>query len=424
MSDKVCMTVWNHFITDARVTKEAKTLSKHGKHVTVIAILDPKHTPKHEVKDGFRVYRFTRLLDRVKRKREPKIASPTRSPRTVQSGSTVRSLGRNFLQPLKVCLRKIFLLVDKGYINACFFYAAWKAKADVYHAHDLNTALPAYIAARLRRAKYIYDAHEISTDRVGWKNKKWWALIEKRIVRNADGFITTNTSRADFFRKAYGVDRVTVIRNVPEYKELQGSNRIREELGMAPHIPVILYQGGLQPDRGLEMMVDIMRDIQDAVMVFIGDGKLRPALEEKIARHRLGNRVKLLGRVSLEELLSYTASATIGLQLLRNTCLNHYTACSNKLYEYLMAELPVVASDFPELRKVVVGENVGVVVNPDDRDAVIDGIRTLLRDQALYNECKKNARKAKHKYQWSLEESQLVSLYQDVQNQCERVLLS
>lgn len=417
MSDKVCMTVWNHFITDARVTKEAKTLSRHGKDVTVIAIHDRLNTKKTEVKAGFRVYRFTRLIDLIKRKKTPKATVNT--PRHIPAPRKQR---RTIRQSIKHSLRKAFILVDKGFINLCFFYFAWKMKADVYHAHDLNTALPAYIAARLRRARYIYDAHEISTDRVGWKNKRLWKFIEKRIIRNADGFITTNTSRADFFKKEYGIHQVTVVRNVPEYRECRESKRIRSQLGIASQVSVLLYQGGLQPDRGLEMMVDVMRDIPDAVMVFIGEGKLRSALEEKIARLHLENRVKLLGRVPMEELLSYTASATIGLQLLRNTCLNHYTACSNKLYEYLMAELPVVASDFPELRKVVVDEGVGLVVNPDDRDAVVNSIYKLLNDEMLYNKCRKNARQAKRKYQWSLEEHNLLSLYSMYNN--ERVHLS
>lgn len=419
MNEKVCMTVWNHFITDARVTKEAKTLSQHGKDVTVVAIRDLLNTKKAEVKDGFKVFRFMRLIDLVKYKKTPKAKA-----NTVREFSTARKQRRTFLQSIKRGLRKAFILVDKGFINVCFFYFAWRVRANVYHAHDLNTALPVYIAARLRGARYIYDAHEISTDRVGWQNKRLWKFIEKRIVCNADGFITTNTSRADFFKKEYGVKQVTVVRNVPEYEEIQRSQRIRSELGIASEVPVILYQGGLQPDRGLEIMVDIMQDFPDAVLVMIGEGKLRAVLEEKIASHELENRVKLLGRVPMDELLSYTASATIGLQLLKNTCLNHYTACSNKLYEYLMAEIPVVASDFPELRKVVVDEEVGLVVDPDDRNAIIHCIYKLLRDKAFYNKCRNNAALAKRKYHWSLEEASLLSLYGETRIRNERMHLA
>ena len=413
MGKKVCMTVWNHFITDARVTKEAKTLIKHGYDVAVVAIHDPLNTKRKEEKDGLRIVRFERLINKIKRQRATKtkrnnVAASEMA--ATQPAPQVKS--QSIFSTVKRLLRKALILLDKGYINLCFFYFAWKARADVYHAHDLNTALPVYIAAKLRRAKYIYDAHEISTDRVGWKNKRLWTFIERRIVCNADGFITTNGARAEFFRQTYGRDDVTIVRNVPEYVEVQKSNKIRDELGISSDVPILLYQGGLQADRGLELMVDMMRDIPNAVLVFIGDGRLRPILEAKIASHNLSNRVKLLGRVSMDELLTYTASATVGLQLLKNTCLNHYTACSNKLYEYLMAELPVVASDFPELRKVVEQERIGLLVDPDDREAVIDSINTLLSDERFYRSCRRNAARAKRNYHWSLEEANLLSLYQ------------
>lgn len=409
MGEDVCMAVWNHFITDARVTKEATTLGRQGKSVHIIAIHAPGETAERETREHFTVFRLTRLIDRMRRQKRRQV--PDRPAVASREGTDRRSM----LQSVKNGLKKVFIFLDKCFINGSFFYYAWKNNAHIYHAHDLNTALPLYFAARLRKARFIYDAHEISTDRTGWKYKRWWALIERFVIQRCDGFITTNDTRAAFFKETYGIDEVTVIRNVPVYRERKPTNCIQRALGLAPDVPVILYQGGLQPDRGLELMVDVMRDIPDAVMVFIGEGKLRPILEKRIASQQLERRVKLLGRVSLDELHDYTCSATIGLQLLKNSCLNHYTACSNKLYEYLMAELPIVASDFPELRKVVVGEAVGLVVDPEDRQAVIKSIQRLLTDRDFYNTCRRNAARVKGKYTWSREETVLRTLYRDLE---------
>src|SRR5690606_40482492 len=91
--------------------------------------------------------------------------------------------------------------------------------------------------------------------------------------------------------------------------------------------------------------------------------------------------VRFIPTVALPELPSYTASADIGVQPIENTCLNHYTTDSNKLFEYVQAGLPVVASDLPEIRRVVREHDLGVLVPEGNSVALAAALRDLVGDE-------------------------------------------
>jgi glycosyltransferase involved in cell wall biosynthesis len=152
-----------------------------------------------------------------------------------------------------------------------------------------------------------------------------------------------------------------------------------------------------------------MRGLPQAELVLIGDGPQRHTLEAATAD--IAVRVHFVGQVPLAELPAWTASADIGVQTLRNTCLNHYTTDSNKLFEYVMAGLPVVASDFPEIRAVVAEWDLGALVDPDDTNAVREALRRLIDDEALRRRLATNARRARDSLDWSSQAPKLLELY-------------
>lgn len=407
---KVCMVVWNIFETDARVTKEAKSLIRAGKDVTVIAVHEPKRTKRFEEKDGIQIIR----VDRTIRKRDNVISLKDNVPKKqenvapTQAGS---SMTKN-KSLLKTKVRQMLRFVPKLMINLRFFFYAMKQKAGVYHSHDLNTFLLVYIISRLRGTLLVYDAHEVSTDRAGWKNKKLWEKIESFLIKRADVVITTNDTRASFFSEKYSIEMPHVIRNVPPYERIKASNRIREECSINEDEPIILYQGGIQRERGIENMIKCIPLVKRGTFVFIGNGALKPKILNMVEEMGLQSRTRFIPAVPNEELLTYTASADLGLQLLQNTCFNHYSACSNKLHEYIMAGIPVIASDLPEMRKVIESTETGLLVDPENIDMIVSAINRMLDDKELYLKCKQNTEKAAHDYKWELEEEKLTSIYQ------------
>ena len=121
-----------------------------------------------------------------------------------------------------------------------------------------------------------------------------------------------------------------------------------------------------------------------------------------------------MDEVNSEELLKFTASADLGIQLLKNINLNHYTTISNKIFEYLMAGVPILASDFPEIRKIVADNNIGMVVDPEDRSAIKDSLQNIVQNPKLLEQFKMNMKKLQGLYTWDAEEKKLMILFIDV----------
>jgi glycosyltransferase involved in cell wall biosynthesis len=288
----------------------------------------------------------------------------------------------------------------------------------VVHSHDVNTLPTAWLAAKLSRAKLVYDAHEISTSREGYNSlRKVVGFVEKRLMPSANGTITTTDARAKYFARAYGVERPLVLQNRPRLIESPPSNRIRDELGLAEPWPIVLYQGGLQQGRGLEKLVRTAQHVPDCYFVLIGGGRLTQPLMQLAQELNLQHKVHFIPTVALAELPSYTASADVGVQPIENTCLNHYTTDSNKLFEYVIAGLPVIATDFPEIRRIVRNNDIGLLVPANNEQALGTTIIQLLEDRALRAHFASNARKTAQNLNWESQEKCLVDLY-------ERVLLT
>jgi glycosyltransferase involved in cell wall biosynthesis len=220
--------------------------------------------------------------------------------------------------------------------------------------------------------------------------------------------------RAKFFARAYGVPRPLVLQNRPRFAEPAPGRLIRDRLGLADGLPIVLYQGGLQPGRGLEDLVAALPELPPCHLVLIGGGRLREALGAMAAERGLGGRVHFLPTVPLAELLAWTASADIGVQPIRNTCLNHLSTDSNKLFEYAMAGLPVVASDFPEIRRVVRAHDIGLLFDPEAPGALAAALGRLVGDAGQRARLAANARAAARALSWEAQEGELVRLYERV----------
>ena len=120
-----------------------------------------------------------------------------------------------------------------------------------------------------------------------------------------------------------------------------------------------------------------------------------------------------VGQVALDELPYWTASADVGMQTLRNTCLNHYTTDSNKLFEYVMGGLPVIASDFPEIRAIVSEHKLGLLVDPEDVEAIAACLRQLVDDRPARLVFAQNAQEARDQLDWQSQAGEFLGVYQN-----------
>lgn len=384
----IAMVVWNTFLNDARVKNEAETLAREKYRVTVHALHLPGVTVASEVlNSGVTVRRFG------KRQAKHQI-----SPGSVVKGQTK--------------LAFLFAVASRVRTHLAMLWELIRSRPNVIHAHDVNVLPTAWLAAKIARVPLVYDAHEISTDREGYQAFRGLVgWLEKRLMPRAAGTITTTDARAKFFARAYGIQRPLVLQNRPRLVKVEGSNRIREELGLEQPWPIVLYQGGLQPGRGLPRLVEAAASVPNAYFVFIGGGRQAAELYELAASLGLAERVRFIPTVALDELPSYTASADIGVQPIENTCLNHFTTDSNKLFEYVIAGLPVVASQLPEIGKVVRQYDLGLLVPPGDTAALASAIKRLVDDPELRAHHRAKAEQAAETLNWEAQEQALVELY-------------
>jgi glycosyltransferase involved in cell wall biosynthesis len=154
--------------------------------------------------------------------------------------------------------------------------------------------------------------------------------------------------------------------------------------------------------------------VPDAHFVFLGSGRLAESLRAQAGSAGLSGRVHFIDAVPWRELHEWTASADAGLQLLQNTCLNHYTTDSNKLFEYAIAGLPVIASDFPEIRRIVEDWGFGLLVDPADKDAVVRAMQRLSEDSGLRERLADAAINAAPHLTWRSQAPALLVLYRNV----------
>ncbi|WP_258198578.1 glycosyltransferase [Pseudomonas monteilii] len=266
---KIAMIVWNEFLNDARVLKEAQTLQHAGYQVRVFALHTPGITPQQErLEDGVEVFRVARSP--LWRMRKRKITS-TLPPQAGKNQGPIGKLGIR---------HQVLRLIARAWTHTALLVHMVRYGASVVHSHDVNTLPTAWLASRISRARLVYDAHEISTSREGYDSfRRLVGMVEKRLMPAADGTITTTDARAKYFARAYHVKRPTVLQNRPRLTRCAPTNRIREELGLTEPWPIVIYQGGLQQGRGLEKLIRTTAKVPDAYFVLIGGGPPCPQSE-------------------------------------------------------------------------------------------------------------------------------------------------
>ena len=427
MEKKICMFVWNHFTNDARVMRECTALSEEGYHVDLICIHDPndKSMPFEEkVNNHFTVQRVRRYpLLLVWMQGLIRAFKESKAVAAVLIAGWLIALWTGPLVTIVLSVLIFVLLktkVKKVVINLCIIgRMVWRGRLkqyDIYHSNDLNTLPQGYLCAKLRflPKKLVYDSHEVQTSRTGYG--RIHGMLERYFVKRADVMIVENHTRAAYNEELYGF-YPHVVHNYPFSATLQTKNAVNlhDLLSLREGEKILLYQGGIQTGRGLDKLIEAVPLFKEGVVVLIGDGKIKGELMQKVRDMQLEDRVKFLPKVPLQDLPAYTANAYLGFQILNNVCFNHYSASSNKLFEYMMAGVPVVACSFPEIRKVVEGEAVGLCIDSHNPAEIAWAVNELTQNREKRDSFRENALSARRNYNWELEKEVLIGLYKKLE---------
>jgi len=313
--------------------------------------------------------------------------------------------------------RRFRLLFSKGPL----FYIAYNirlllyllfAKADIFLANDLDTLPAVFVAGLIRRKKIVYDSHEYFTEVPELVNrgrvKRIWEFIEAFIFPRLTFVYSVNSSIANIYELKYGT-AVRVIRNVPSAKRPEPvSGSLPAGFG---DCPVIIYQGAVNVGRGLEEMIHALPLMPDYHLLIVGDGDIKVQLEDLVRRLDLGNRVFFAGKVPFDQLSWFTRQAVLGMSLEQDLGLNYHYALPNKLFDYLQAGIPVIASDLPEIRQVVEKVGFGVIVDRFDPEYLSQTIKSMLYNPELLQIWRECALAAAPDYTWEAEEKELLNFF-------------
>lgn len=423
---KVAMFVWNHFTNDARVNRECTALAEADYDVDLIAINDPKNTAieSFEQRDPhFKVHRVKRYPFLIQA-----YADHGKKFLIIIGGMSFAIAAGLFWINLKLMLGYLVLLLAgmamikvkklrKWVINSAIIarmiVKGYQQKADIYHANDLNTLPQGIVCSKLRLhpKPLVYDSHEVQSDRTGY-NPERIKKIERFLLQFVDKMMVENHTRAKHNERLYGFYPQPLYNYSALYDIAQQPHyHLHEKLGLDPHEKILLYQGGLQQGRGLEKLIEAMPMIQEGVLVFVGGGKLTAALKAQAQQSEARDRIYFLDKVPFEQLPSITREAFVGFQVLQNICFNHYSASSNKLFEYIMAHVPVIACDFPEIKRVVEENQVGIATDTHESQNIADAVNHMLHHPEDYERYRANTHRAKMIYNWQNEKQKLLNVY-------------
>ena len=289
---------------------------------------------------------------------------------------------------------------------------------DVIHCHDLITVPVGIRAKRATGAKLVYDAHEIYEEvsqLSEWRRRRF-RLMQRRVSGHVDAFITVNDHIHDYLRARYPkLPEGAVVCNAvlaPEDPPTD-DGRLRIAAGVDAGQRIVLYQGGFARFRGLDILVrsaPLLPD--DWTLVMMGWGAYEAELlriADEVDPHR--ERVRFIPGAPHAELRSWTAGADLGAIPYENVCLNHWFCSPNKLWEYPSAGFPILASPYPVLSEMVLGNEIGVLLDdPATPIGIAEAVGALT--PAALATMRENAIAFVAGDNWSTYEARLISTYE------------
>lgn len=306
--------------------------------------------------------------------------------------------------------KRIPVLFGKGklfyieYNLKLFFYLLFK-KTTAICAIDLDTILPVYWAAEIKRCQRIYDAHELFCEMKEVVSRpaiyKFWKRVERFTVPKFNNGYTVNQIIADEFAKLYGVN-YEVIRSIAVLQEPSAAINTAEKY--------ILYQGAVNEGRCFEFLIPAMQWI-DIPLVICGEGNFFNETKALVEKYKVSDKVIFKGSILPDDLRKITREAFLGITLFDDKGLSNYYSLANRFFDYLHAGVPQLCSDYPAYREINNLYRIGVLTSNYAPEHLAGIINNLLHDVIYYQQLVAGCQQAKQVYNWQQEEKKLESFY-------------
>ncbi len=302
-------------------------------------------------------------------------------------------------------------LISKSLKTAYFefnwkLYRELKKRADketILYANDLDALLPNYLIAKKKQIPLIFDSHEIFSEMPaiqGKMSQKLWRYVEKSILPNLRFMITASSGYAGWFKERYGI-QAAIVQNAP--RKLNFSIEIPEN-----NPKIILYQGVINPFRGIDKAILAMHHLDHVIFKIAGDGPRKKEYEQLVINESLQDKVLFLGKLSPEKLRDVTLTADCGMSIEENGGQSYYYSLPNKVLDCIQARVPLILSDLPEMQNIRNQYDVGEIIKDHNPENIAHAIQTVL------NKGRRNylpqLEKAAHVLCWENEELKLLEV--------------
>ena len=365
------------YYAQTRIMKEAKSLLKLGlvDRIILIGIHEKGFAEKEEIYPGIEIHRIKLLLK------------------------------NSILKPIRYLSFLEFLF-------KAYFYTR-KIPCTIVNVHSIHVLLVGVLMKHRSKCKLVYDTHELETEVTGSIGflRFLSKFLERYCIQFIDEVIVVSESIRKWYKDTYKISNITTIYNVPIRPEPNTFNRIesslRSTIGVNKDKLLFIYQGLLTRARGVDELLDAFCGVGEELhIVFMGNGPLKSLIQN--AANEYPN-IHYHKPVSSDQVIKYTGEADIGIHIIQNTCLNHYYCLPNKIFEYLMAGIPFIVSNFPEMSKIVADTGGGWTCNPNKKD-LMEKISRINREEI--DSKKVNIQKNLEKYGWQKEELKYIAIYE------------
>jgi hypothetical protein len=296
---------------------------------------------------------------------------------------------------------------------------ALELKPDIVHAHDLpNLPMGTRLAKELG-AVLVYDAHELYPMQYFADESRRRSLLEteRSLIVDADAVISVNLQCAEVLEREYPIDPVVPITNAMEspagFDPARRQRLWHERFGLPPQVRIMVFQGGINPVRNVDPLVEALVDISDDLHIgFITYAKDIPYYEEMTRHLGVHHRVHYVVEIPWYEVNDWLASADVGVMPYQVTNFNAKISSPNKVYEFVVAALPIIAStELDNVKAAIETDGLGVMTLLRGVDTYRQVIRDMFEHPEGPERFRGNVLAARHKYMWSNEEPKLLALY-------------
>ena len=310
--------------------------------------------------------------------------------------------------------------------SAIFYLSAFKNIKKIY-LREIGVARYLLMIKSLLRCKLLYEAHSLES----MEQKEMQKLLsdgitpdknrlskilkrETEVLKNVDGLIVTSNSLKHIIQKYLGISRTTAV--IPNGATIPKNPPIR--FLKKQYCRSLIYTGQLHPWKGVDVLVKALREIPDAVLTIVGGLSFERdiyRLKKLVKELMIEDRVRFVGFVPSRDIEKYLEAADVGVIPLTDNVTSRYFTSPLKMFEYMSAGLPIVASDLPTIREVLTDRENAVLIKPGDSKDLARGIKKLLYDQELANKLSKKAYEDVKQYSWDMRAERIIKVLNENQ---------